>query len=204
MNNQKLNETLHYAHSHNIIPACRTIYLNGSPSIEGEVPEIDYRCAVEFCKNMTILNTISKNPITVFLNLAGGSVCDGMAIYDTIRLSRSPVDIIVLSQCCSMGTVILQAARKRTLTKNCDFMVHYGTISCDETWMQAKSKMAYTQKSQETMFEIYAARCANGEFFLNHKYYTPKQYIEKKIKTKVDWYLTPEEAVYYGFADEVV
>jgi ATP-dependent protease ClpP protease subunit len=55
------------------------------------------------------------------------------------------------------------------------------------------------------MMDIYAERCVHGNFFKEKNYTLDqvKKYLYKKFKDG-DWYMTAEEAVYYGFADGVL
>ena len=48
-------------------------------------------------------------PITLFINSPGGDVGSGLAVYDTIRLLKSPVTAVVTGIAASMGSIILLA-----------------------------------------------------------------------------------------------
>jgi len=66
----------------------------------------------------------------------------------------------------------------------------------------------YEKRIADVMFEIYANRCVNGKFFYEKFGKKPsakqvKQYLIRKLKSG-DWYLSAEEAVYYGFADSII
>jgi ATP-dependent protease ClpP protease subunit len=57
------------------------------------------------------------------------------------------------------------------------------------------------------MLDIYVTNCIKGKFF-KERYEEPteakvKTFIKKKLKDG-DWYLSSNEAVYYGFADGVL
>ena len=77
----------------------------------------------------------SKKPIDLYLNTRGGDVINGLAIYDFIveMNKTTPIDITVNGACMSMGTIILQAGRKRRAYKNSEFLLHevqYGVSRC--------------------------------------------------------------------------
>ena len=65
----------------------------------------------------------------------GGSWPDGVAVYDSIIASTSPVTIIAYGYASSMTSVILQAADKRVLMPHTEFMVHFGHISDDNSYL---------------------------------------------------------------------
>jgi ATP-dependent Clp endopeptidase proteolytic subunit ClpP len=54
----------------------------------------------------------AKKPITLYINSPGGSIVDGMAIYDTIQRSTCPVHAVVAGMAASMGAVILSGCTK--------------------------------------------------------------------------------------------
>ena len=53
--------------------------------------EINDQSAVDTIKQLMYLDHKSADPVTIYINSPGGSVISGMAIYDYIRLMRSPV-----------------------------------------------------------------------------------------------------------------
>jgi len=193
-------------HQHNIDIANREIYLYNFNAVD-ENPGVDYRMAQNFIKNIRILDSISHDGILIHMHSIGGSWFDGMAIFDAIKMSKSHVTILVYGQAESMSGIILQAADHRIMTPNSYFMSHYGSQSFDGDYLSYQNLQKFEQKNAETMFNIYAERCVKGQFFKNlfKKNITPskvKDYLKEHLKNG-DWYITPEEAVNYGFADEV-
>ena len=85
------------------------------------------------------------------------------------------------------------------------FMVHWGTYSDSGHYLTVKSGMEFGQKTEKMMLDIYSEKCVDGPFFKsqNMNVQDVSKYIEDKIITKSDWWLTAEEAVHYGFADQV-
>lgn len=74
---------------------------------------------------LRVLTCLDKNPkrANFMLNSIGGSLSDGLAIYD--RISVLPESTVTATGvCASAATVILQAARKRRATPNAQFQVH--------------------------------------------------------------------------------
>ena len=47
--------------------------------------------------------------ISLYINSPGGSITDGLAIYDTMQFIRPDVSTICMGQCASMGAVLLAA-----------------------------------------------------------------------------------------------
>ena len=137
----------------------------------------------------------------------GLNLCDGLAIYDDFKFSRSHVTILVYGQAESMSSIILQAADKRIMMPNAHFMCHYGSSANAGSYLDTQNWAKFEKKILEDMLDIYAANCTKGKFFKEH-YKQPteekvKGFIKRKLKSG-DWYLTSHEAVYYGFADNVI
>ena len=127
----------------------------------------------------------------------GGDFDAGIALFDIIKEIKSPVTIKAYGRIRSMGTVILQACKKRLLAPNCLFMIHYGTagqepIHAKDFEMVAKE----IAKENTTMEDIYLERIRE-----KHPRYTREKLQEFM---KYDKYLTPKEAVELGLADGVI
>lgn len=67
-----------------------------------------------------------KKPITLYINSPGGSIVDGMAIYDTIKRSTCPVHAVVAGMAASMGAVILSGCTKgeRAILPHGEVLLH--------------------------------------------------------------------------------
>ena len=87
----------------------RVIYLNG---------EVDQDMAALAIKGLHILETSSSSdPATILINSEGGSVVDGLAIYDAIQLAPFQVETRVVGVADSMAAWILQAGDIRSATR---------------------------------------------------------------------------------------
>ena len=73
---------------------------------------------------MQLAEESREEPITVFLNTEGGSLTDGLAIYDAITDCPSPVVVVATGICASAGLIILSAGDYRVATKNTTFFYH--------------------------------------------------------------------------------
>lgn len=191
-------------HNYGIDPRNRIIYMNSESDNENGESGVDYLMAKKFIKNLDYLNSLSSEPIVVKTNNCGGCWFYGMSIFDAIKESSSPVDIYAKSWARSMSSIILQAGRKRVLSKNTAFMVHYGEYSDYGDWRKVKNGMSFYDNLNKTMFDIYASRCVGSSGFSGMSESDISSAIESKVKSLTDWWLTAEEAVFYGFADEIL
>ena len=207
-NNNKLSDLQQLigdVHNHHLNYCTREIYLHGHYCDEGE-PGVEYRMATTFIKNLHILDAEGKKNILVHLHSIGGEWGDGMAMYNAICQSPSPVTLLGYAQASSMSGILLQAGDKRILMPDCDFMVHYGSITASGNALEAKSAIEWNDRVCKRMLQIFAERAILGKFFQDKEYSLSKvkSYLDRKLKDKSDWYLSAEAAVYYGFADGII
>ena len=186
----------------------REIFLhNYYSSDENENPGVEYKMSNTFLKNIRALETKSTNPITIHMHSVGGEWSDGMAIYDAICMSKSFVTIIAYGQAESMSSIIFQAADRRLITPNTYFMAHYGSTDAGGEYLSVQNWVKYEKHICDVMMDIYTQSCISGKFFKEKYGNKPDQdkvktYLTRKLKSG-DWYITAEDAVYYGFADEI-
>ena len=200
-------DCLNEIHTFGIDKELRDIYLHGFYGQSEDEPGVDYRMATSFVKNLNHLSNTDKS-ILVHMQTIGGSWHDGMAIFNSIESCPCFVSILAYGSVSSMSSIILQSSDLRILMPDVDFMVHFGSTSLDGENLAVISAAEYEKKLNSRMLDIYTEKCINGAFFKNqYKSLTKdkvKGYIARKIKSKSDWYLSAEEAVYYGFADGIL
>ena len=135
--------------------------------------------------------------IKFYLSTYGGSADDMMAIYDMMRITKINRDIetIGMGKIMSAGTLILAAGTrgKRKIMKNCRVMIHAVSAGSMGTIHNLQNEMEEIQNIQDAYI---TALCA--ETLLT------KRQLKKMLDQKVNVYLTAEEAVEYGLADEVI
>jgi ATP-dependent Clp endopeptidase proteolytic subunit ClpP len=202
-----LIEFISQVHNYDLNIVEREIYLHSHFGLTGdEEGGIEYRMATQFIKNLHILNRIEKSEILLHFQSPGGDYISGMAIFDAIKISKSSISILVYGEVASMGTIVLQAAKNRVMTPNCELMIHKGFVSLEGNISTVQSNAAWNAKVNKRMLKILASRCVFGRFFQKKKMSESKamSYIEKKLNKIGDWNLDAEEAVYYGFADGII
>ncbi len=187
------------------------IFLTGEPTAyhddgeEREEPGVEYQMSARLIKNLNILSRLDpKRPILIHMKTCGGEWSEGMAIYDAIWACPNPVVILSYTHARSMSSIILQAATKRVLMPNSYFLFHEGTLGSFGTAKSLHSFADWDKRVvQPTMLRIYEdALLKGGRFSL-----TPrdgiKKMLQEQMNQKEDVYLTAQEAVDWGFADEV-
>lgn len=78
----------------------------------------------EFAKELLYLDSLQKKRIEIRINSVGGSVIDGMSIYNAILKANAKVDTYNIGIAASIAGVIFQAGRKRMIADYALFMMH--------------------------------------------------------------------------------
>lgn len=131
--------------------------------------------------------------LTLNIDSPGGSVDDGLTIFDAIKALGVPVVSNVTGTAASMASVIMLAADKITIAENGRVMIHRvsGGVYGDPDDVAAAA--AVMKQFEDRIINIYMARTGKDEA-------TIRDLMKADIGT---WYFG-QEAVEAGFADEVV
>ena len=133
--------------------------------------------------------------IFLYINSPGGSVSDGMAIYDTMQYIKCDVSTICMGMAASMGAFLLSSGTKgkRIALPNSEIMIHQplisgGGISGQVTDIQIRTN--YLQKTKDRLNHILSSN-------------TGKDYETICRDTERDNFMSAEEALEYGLIDKV-
>jgi ATP-dependent protease ClpP protease subunit len=105
-----------------------------------------------------------------------------------------------------MGTIIPQAVLNKgyILTMpNCCWLLHEGYASLDDNQKVVKSYMDFHQSVINNFYNIFVNSFKKSEQFKDQKDSLIKKYIKQKVSSKIDWWLSAEEAVSHGLADDI-
>ena len=141
------------------------------------------------------LDTMKSNKdITFYINSPGGSVSDGMAIYDAMQMVKSDIKTICIGRCSSMAAVLLSGGTKgkRFITPNSEIMIH--EVSSFNMGKIGELKINYEHSNtlNERIIKLLA----------NNTGKTIKQ-VRHDIELKDRWF-TAEEALKYGLVDKIL
>lgn len=133
-------------------------------------------------------------PVTIDINTPGGSVIDGLAMYDLIQRLRKQgahVTTRVLGAGFSMGAVLLQAGTERIVTPRSKLLIHEGSNELKGSRAEIQDTQVIWDTLLDDILDIFAERSKLS-----------RRQIVNRWKRK-DWYITAEEAVKLGFADRI-
>jgi ATP-dependent Clp protease protease subunit len=143
--------------------------------------------------------------ITMFINSPGGSVSSGLAIYDTMNFIKPDVATYVVGQACSMGSFLAQAGAKgkRFVLPESRTMIHRvssgtpgtrGSVHVQDLQFEdARRAFEESKRINERLTQLYVKHNSKG-----------KTYDQLFTDMKFDTFLSAQEAVEYGLADQVI
>ena len=131
--------------------------------------------------------------IQLYINSPGGSVTDGMAIYDTMQYIKCDVSTICVGMAASMGAFLLSAGTKgkRIALPNAEIMIHQPSAGTQGQITDMAIHMKRLQSIKDRMNQILAKK-------------TGKPLDEVAAACERDNFMTPEEAIEFGLIDRIV
>ena len=131
--------------------------------------------------------------IMLYINSPGGSISDGMAIYDTMQYIKPDVSTICMGMAASMGAFLLAGGTKgkRFALPNAEIMIHQPLGGA---------------RGQATDIEIHAQHIlktkARMNRMLSENTGQPLEKIQKDVER--DYFMDALEAKEYGIIDKVI
>jgi ATP-dependent Clp protease protease subunit len=135
--------------------------------------------------------TEERKPITLYLNSPGGDIFVGLTLAETIKKSKTPVHIEVLTFACSMGSVILVSGHKRRAHSYANVLIHDGQTGVSGSSNKVKDHMKYIEKKNEQI----------KKFILDNSKVTAEKY---EAMSDREWWLDAQEALELGLIDEII
>lgn len=132
--------------------------------------------------------------ITLILNSPGGSVIDGLALYDVLidlRRKGHRVTTVARGMAASMGGILLQAGDERVVEPNAHVLIHEVSSGAIGKISEIEDEMAFLRQLQNRLLGILEERSTLSVEEIRQRW-------ERK-----DWWLGAVEAVELGFADRV-
>lgn len=143
-----------------------------------------------------LLHLANEDPtkdIQLYINSPGGSVYDGLAIYDTMQYIKPDVQTIGIGLQASMGAFLLSsgAKGKRFVLPNSRVMIHQPSSGTQGKVTDQEITLREALELKERLAEIMAKNTG--------------QKIDKvKADMERDFWMSADAAVKYGVADEVI
>ena len=142
--------------------------------------------------------TIVARPISMYISTHGGSAAEMFSILDVMDMIKTrtcDIETVGIGKVMSAGVPILAAgtAGKRRVGRNCRIMLHNVLAGTGGTIFSMENELEEIKWVQERYIECLA----------NYTKLT-KAKIKKILKSQKDVYISAEEAIKMGIADEIV
>jgi len=145
--------------------------------------------AKQFISDLKALGDVKD--ITVSINSPGGSVFDGLTIYNALRASGANVTVKVMGIAASIASIIAMAGKKIIMPENTFMMIHNPLNAIYGNADDMREMADILDKVGSSLVATYVARTGKSEE-------------EVKALMDAETYMTAAEAKELGFADEVI
>ena len=131
--------------------------------------------------------------IQLYINSPGGSVTDGMAIYDTMQYVKCDVSTICVGMAASMGAFLLSsgAKGKRIALPNAEIMIRQPSAGTQGKVTDMEIDVEHFLRIKKKLNEILAEN-------------TGKTAEEIKDASERDHWMTAQEAKDFGLVDQII
>lgn len=163
----------------------RALYLQG---------EVDQERINKFVRLIRYLDK-TAGEISVILCTEGGDVNLGFAAYDAIKECVNPVEITVIGTAHSMGSIILQAADHRVMTRHSRVCIHRGQMDVSGHFTDVRRAVAENEELDKICANIYLEKIVtvNPDFKMSQ--------VQKIMD--FDSYFSAERCLELGLIDEI-
>jgi len=165
----------------------RIVFLNG--------PVDDHSANLIVAQMLFLESEDPEKDINFYINSPGGVITSGMGIYDVMQFINCDVATYVMGQACSMGSFLAQAGTpgKRFMLPNARHMIHQP--SGGARGMQSDIEIQYKEITflKERLTQLYVEHNSKG-----------KTYEDFERDMDRDTFMSAQEAVEYGLADEII
>ncbi len=137
------------------------------------------------------------DPIKFYISTYGGSADEMFGIYDMMNSVKKEcvIETIGMGKVMSAGTLLLAAGTKghRKIGANCRVMLHQVSAAAIGPLFNMTTELEAIQQMQDRYIDIMVA-CTS----------LSKRKLKSLLNERVNVYLTAEEALEYGLADEII
>ena len=133
-----------------------------------------------------------EKEITMYINSPGGSVCDGLALYDIMTAIKCPIRTVCVGMAASMGALLFAAGNTREMLPHAEVMIH------DPLATGISGSALSVEESSRRLMNI---RQTTAEILAGHTGHTLEEVYEK---TRQDSYFSAQEAVEWHLADRII
>ena len=161
---------------------------------------IDFTNSVDRASAEACMNTLarwrreSKDQIVIRFSSPGGSVIDGLSLFDYIQSVRADgirVVTCTLGYAASMACILLQAGTERVMGANSHILIHEVSSGAIGKLSEMEDETKFVRRLNDRLVGILAAKAKMS-----------RAAIKNRAKRK-DWWVSADEALKIGFCDRL-
>lgn len=140
--------------------------------------------------------------ITIIFTSPGGEVVSGMALFDylsSLRADGHKLTTVAAGIAASMAGILLQAGDVRVVGKESWVLIHQVQAGAIGSWGDLQDRMKWLEKVQDRILDIFARRSSEA---LGKSFVAQRRLFAKNWE-RTDWWLSSDECLLLGVADEV-
>ncbi len=120
---------------------------------------VDAGMMVSIVAQLKFLEAVdAKKEIIMMVNSPGGSVIDGLAIYDTMRNISCPITTFGIGMQASMGSILMAGGDKRVMSPNAKLLVHSLSSGTQGTYADQALNLDFSERLFDDLKAVYVAR----------------------------------------------
>lgn len=133
-----------------------------------------------------------RKAIRLYINSPGGDVGEGFSLIAVMKLSKTPIHTINMGQWSSMAFLIGICGNRRLSFPYVTFLLHDGSTFAYGSTGKVQDRMEFDKRFEEEVIKNHV---------LGHSKMTSDEYHSLSRK---EFYMLPEDALKYGFIDEII
>lgn len=147
----------------------------------------------------------SACPFEIVFSSPGGSVIDGLVLYDyllALRAKGHMVTTSTLGWAASMAGILLQAGDVRAMHRESWVLIHEISFGTGGSMGQVEDTVEWLKRIQSRVLDIFASRCKQAGIAGTAKKPLTKPQLERGWRRK-DWWLSSDDCLSLGLVDEL-
>ena len=163
--------------------------------LTGEINEENIEETIKWIVYENITCGSAPKTLTLYINSTGGALSDSLGLIDIMQVSKCPIATIGVGSICSAAFMIFSSGTKgqRYIAKNTSIMCHQYSDGIEGKHHDIKSRFKEVELTNARMINV-----------LKENTGLDTRTIKSKLLNATDVWLTAEEMVELGIADDYI
>jgi ATP-dependent Clp protease protease subunit len=134
------------------------------------------------------LDSVSNDTINIYINSPGGQIVQGLAIYDVVKLIKSPIRTVCVGMAASMACMLMLMGSTRVGLKHSRLMLHEVSAGSAGSLSDMKIDLEEAERLQNYLYDIIGEKTFISdvkEAFKRDKWYSSEEALVAGILTEI-------------------